>query len=206
MGDIRDFYKQERTCCLSIQLFTAGMMIILYFNTFLAIFCACMSFFGPKILALVQPVMVSYIFGGLYLAVAGLNIFGIICVERNFVTRFRTFKNLTLYVIGAIVLLGLVFIMRSASQHTTSVAQCMEVYHFPVDETYNKKNSKDRAGSSSSVIAAMTVCDLFSWAQIVVMGTVWLGLTSMQLYFGAKHRVYYELKQKDYLEDTAQGC
>jgi hypothetical protein len=25
-GDIRDFYKQERTCCLSIQLFTAGMV------------------------------------------------------------------------------------------------------------------------------------------------------------------------------------
>ncbi|KAI9608329.1 hypothetical protein KEM48_003262 [Puccinia striiformis f. sp. tritici PST-130] len=207
MGDIRDFTNKKDLLSIDSTLYSRNgkcfapsinLMIILYFNTFLAIFCACMSFFGPKILALVQPVMVSYIFGGLYLAVAGLNIFGIICVERNFVTRFRTFKNLTLYVIGAIVLLGLVFIMRSASQHTTSVAQCMEVYHFPVDETYNKKNSKDRAGSSSSVIAAMTVCDLFSWAQIVVMGTVWLGLPQC--------RVYYELKQKDYLEDTAQGC
>ncbi|OAV99119.1 hypothetical protein PTTG_02348 [Puccinia triticina 1-1 BBBD Race 1] len=205
MGDIRDFYKQERTCCLSIQLFTAGIMIILYFNTFLAIFCACMSFFGPKILALVQPAIVSYIFGILYLTVAGLHIFGIICVERNFVSRFRIFKNLTLYAVGSILLLGLVFIIRTAAQHTTSVAQCMEVYHFPVDATYSKTKPKDRAGSSSAVNAAMTVCDIFSWVQVVVMGLVWLALTGTQLYFGAKHRIFFELKHKDYLEDTAQA-
>ncbi|EFP91296.1 uncharacterized protein PGTG_17153 [Puccinia graminis f. sp. tritici CRL 75-36-700-3] len=182
MGDIRDFYKQERTCCLSIQLFQAGMMIILYFNTFLAIFCACMSFFGPKILALVQPVAISYIFGVLYLIVAGLHIFGIICVERNFVAHFRIFKNLTLYAIGSILLLGLMFIIRTAAQHTASVAQCMQVYHFPVDAMY-KKNRNEKGGSSSAVNAAMTVCDVFSWVQVVVMAFVWVALTSVQLYF-----------------------
>ncbi|PLW44388.1 hypothetical protein PCASD_04510 [Puccinia coronata f. sp. avenae] len=202
-GDIRDFYKQERTCCLSIQLFTAGMMIILYFNTFLALFCACTSFFGPKILALVQPAAISYLFGVLYLVVAGLHVFGIICVERNHVSRFRVFKNVTVYTTGAIVILALVFIIRSAASHSTSVAQCMEVYHFPVDATYKRKSPKDKSPSSSAVNAAMTVCDLFSWVQVVVMSLVWLVLASTQLYFGAKHRVFFELKHQDHLEDTA---
>jgi hypothetical protein len=108
----------------------------------------------------------------------------------------------------------------------------MQVYHFPVDAMY-KKNRNEKGGSSSAVNAAMTVCDVFSWVQVVVMAFVWVALTSVQvsvphlfslvshkikgsfllltsinnfqLYFGLKHRVFFELKHKDYLEDTAQA-
>lgn len=204
MGDIRDFYKQQRTCCLAIPLFASGIMAILYFNTFLALFFAGMAFAGPKILALVQPRILSYVFGALYLAVAGLHIFGIICVERNYVSRFRIFKTLSLYVTGATLALGLVFILVSAAQHSTSIDQCMAVYHFPVDSKLKMKNAQSRAGVSSAVNAAMTVCDLFCWLQVGVMVATWVALALIQLYFGSKHSVYFELKHPDYLEDTAR--
>jgi hypothetical protein len=91
-------------------------------------------------------------------------------------------KNVTVYTTGAIVILALVFIIRSAASHSTSVAQCMEVYHFPVDATYKRKSPKDKSPSSSAVNAAMTVCDLFSWVQVVVMSLVWLVLASTQVH------------------------
>ena len=53
----------------------------------------------------------------------------------------------------------------------------MDVYHFPVDATYKKKNGN----SSSAVNAAMTVCDLFAWVQVATMGIVWLALAAAQV-------------------------
>ncbi|EGG09624.1 uncharacterized protein MELLADRAFT_104057 [Melampsora larici-populina 98AG31] len=203
VSDIRDFYKQGRTCCLAVPLFQGGIMSILYLNCFLAAFSSCMSFVGPKILALVQPIIAAYAFGALYAIVALLHIYGIVCVETNRVQYFRHFKNFTMYILAILFIMSLGVIILSSSKHEVSTSQCMKVYHFPVDPTFNTKSKQTltKNGTSSAVQAAMTVCDYFAWAQVGVMAMGWMVMALIQLYFLSKHQVYYELKWEDYLNE-----
>ncbi|KAH9819467.1 hypothetical protein DFH28DRAFT_886410, partial [Melampsora americana] len=176
---------------------------ILYVNCFLAAFASCMSFVGPKILALVLPVIAAYAFGVLYAIVALLHIFGIICVEKNRIRYFRYFKNFTMYTLAILFIMSLGVIILSSSKHEVSTSQCMKVYHFPVDPTFNSKSKKalTRNGTSSAVQAAMTVCDYFSWAQVGVMAIGWMIMALLQLYFLSKHQIYFELKWDDFLNE-----
>lgn len=202
-SDIRDFYKQGRTCCIAVPLFQSGIMSILYFNCFLAAFASCMSFVGPKILALVQPFIAAYAFGVLYAAMALLHIFGIVCVEKHRIQYFRHFKNFTMYILAIIFIMALGVIILSSSKHEVSTSQCMRVYHFPVDPTFNQKSKQTttKNGTSSAVQAAMTVCDFFTWAQVGVMAIGWMMMALLQLYFFSKHQVYYELKWEDFINE-----
>ncbi|KAG0140974.1 hypothetical protein CROQUDRAFT_324049 [Cronartium quercuum f. sp. fusiforme G11] len=200
--DITNFYKQRQTCCLVVPLFSIGLMTILCINSLLYLFASCMAFFGPKILALVQPLSISYIFGSFYALLCCLHIAGAICVHRDLMQYFRHIKNVTMGLLAFIFLLTLIMIIVSSARHSVSEAQCLREYGLNMN-TVDGPTTQTSQVKGGSPQAAMKVCDIFSWIQIGVMGLSWMILATVQIYFLSKHKLYNELNSETRLTGEA---
>ncbi|CAH7668808.1 hypothetical protein BY996DRAFT_4581135 [Phakopsora pachyrhizi] len=202
VSDVRDFYKEKRTCCLVIPLFQGGLVTVLYLNGFFATFCSVMSFFGPKIIGLVQPKFVSFSLGILFAMIALLQIYGIICAERNTMDQFRIFNKLSLAARIVAFLISFVFIVVSSTRHYSAIAECMNIYKIPLSESFKRRIEQARVTSSDAAVnSAMTVCDYYSWFQLGLMIFCWIFILAIQVYFEIKEMVFFNLKYEDFLED-----
>ncbi|CAH7686029.1 hypothetical protein PPACK8108_LOCUS20626 [Phakopsora pachyrhizi] len=183
VSEVRDFYKQNRTCCIVIPLFQGGHVII----------------------GLVQPKFMSYLYGVLYATIALIQPYGILCAERNMMNKFRTFKNLSLGASGVALMLAFISILVSSAQHNTSISECMNVYQLPISSSFKKRIEESKVTSSDAAVnSAMIVCDLYSWFQLGVMTFCWILILSIQVYFETKKKVFFELKYEDFLEDQSR--
>lgn len=92
---------------------------------------------------------------------------------------FKRYLALDWFIIIAGFSISAAWIIISATRHSTAQANC-EVDH------YSTGSAGDNAASLSS--QAATVCDIFSWIDVGIMGGLWVVLLIMQV--SAEDQIY----------------
>lgn len=82
-------------------------------------------------------------------------------------TLFRRYMNLHLIVLLAAFALGAAWAITSAARHSTARSQC-------ISQFFNTSDSAQNA-------EAQTLCQIFPWVDVGIMGGLWLVLAIMQV-------------------------
>jgi len=212
MVGFRDFYRSDRTCCVTIPLFDNGMYALLVVNLALALFAAIMSFFGPAILTVTNPSGYSVIYRVLYTLLVFTSAVKIFAVYRSQVQPFRIFRNVAFLLLIGVFTLALTSIIITSKRHSVGVEQCVDVFTWKVStqETIGSTSGAGLLGTSglggssdsAKTKVANEICSVFAWLQVGVASFSWVAMIVLQLYFASKENVFFSLKLEDAIEDA----
>ncbi|KAG9314430.1 hypothetical protein JVU11DRAFT_5227 [Chiua virens] len=158
--------KQRDYCCCAIPLINAGIYTTLTEQFMLGIIAGTLSVATPSIVGAATPSFAPLLFAIFCYVAAAIQIMGFVAVAQEKTITYR--RYVTLHTIATIVVFSIaaVWIIISAARHSTAQSNCEATFF---------------SGSTSS--EGGTLCDIFSWADVGLMGAAWVFFALVQTYF-----------------------
>lgn len=178
--------KPREYCCCAIPITNAGIYATLLEQIALGVLVGALSFATTPIVAAVTPEFAKVILGIIGFVGAGIQILGIIGVMKEKPTLFRRYLTLHSLITTAGFSVAIAWTVLSATRHSTAKQRCIE--NFFSDESNNIADAAD------------TICNIFPYVGVGVMGGLILVLAIAQFYFYLVLSSYSSTQERDHIK------
>ncbi|EJC98806.1 uncharacterized protein FOMMEDRAFT_161644 [Fomitiporia mediterranea MF3/22] len=161
--------KPRDYCCCAIPVMNAGIYVAIAEQFVLGLLVAILALATPSIVGASVPSFAKIILAIICFAACGVQVFGFIGEKA---VMFRRYTTLHIMLTVAAFAVALTWIIISASKHNTAVNDCEKDF-FP-----NATQTTD----STDLNEGETLCNIFTWVDVGLMGGLWVILAIMQFY------------------------
>lgn len=158
--------KPRDYCCCAIPLVNAGIYTTLTEQFVLAIVAGTLSIATPSIVGASTPSVAKVVFAILCYVAAAVQVLGLVGVMKERPITYKRYAALNMFITIAIFSVAAVWIILSATGHNKAKANCQSEF-FTSDDTTSLSD---------------TLCNIFPWVDVGVMGGIWLLLGIVQTY------------------------
>ncbi|OSD03591.1 hypothetical protein PYCCODRAFT_1466959 [Trametes coccinea BRFM310] len=160
--------KPRDYCCCAIPVVYAGIYTALLEQLALGIIAGTLAIATPSIVGAATPSFAKWIFAIICYIGAAIQILGFIAVRQERPIFFRRYVSLHLMVTVAAFAVAAAWIILSAVRHNQAQDKCISDFFAG---TISASNSEGE-----------TLCNIFPWADVGIMGGLWVLLAIMQTY------------------------
>ncbi|KAH7883672.1 hypothetical protein F5I97DRAFT_1929922 [Phlebopus sp. FC_14] len=189
--------KPREYCCCAIPLVNGGIYATLTEQFVLATVVGTLSVATPSIVGAATPSFAPWLLAIFCYVAAAVQVLGFIGVAQEKATLYRRYVSLHTISTIAVFAISAVWTIVSAARHSTAQSNCEKTF-FPADAT-----------SSSTSSEGQTLCNIFSWVDVGLMGGAWLFFAAVQTYlflvissYGSSQREDHE--KYDALNDSTK--
>ncbi|KAF8912740.1 hypothetical protein CPB84DRAFT_1670305 [Gymnopilus junonius] len=182
--------KPREYCCCAIPMVNAGIYATLIEQTALGILVGTLSVGTPFIVGASTPSFAKWILAILAYVGAAVQILGFIGVSREKPTTYRRYVTFHGLISSAAFAVAAAWIIVSASRHSNAEAKCLATFF---------------GAANSSTGQADTLCNIFPWVDVGIMGGLWVVLAVLHAYlffvlssYGTSQRVDHDQYDKVY--------
>jgi len=125
----------------------------------------------PAIVGASVPGVAKWVLAIIAFATAAMQVFGFLGVFQEKPILFRRYTTLHIMLTVAAFAVALTWIIISATKHNTAVSSCENSFF-----------SDDTSPGTTSAGESQTLCNIFTWVDIGLMGGLWVILAIMQFY------------------------
>lgn len=179
--------KPREYCCCAIPIVNAGIYAVLLEQLVLGILVGTLSVATPSIVGAATPGAAKWIFAIVCYVGAGIQVLGLIAVSKEKSVLFKRYLSLDWVITIAAFSIAAAWIIISATRHSTAQANCQT-------EFYSNSTTNSAASLAES---SDTVCNIFSWVDVGIMGGLWVVLVLMQLYMLIVASSYNKAQEND---------
>jgi len=178
--------KAREYCCCAIPLINAGIYFTLTEQFVLGILVGILSMSTPSIVGAVTPSFAPWVFGIICFVAGAVQILGFIGVAREKSILFRRYVSLHSLIIVAAFSVALVWIILSVSHHSTAKSNCLSNFFAHADSEQESEGE--------------TLCEIFPWVDVGVMGGLWVILAALHIYLYVVISGYSSAQQRDHAQ------
>jgi hypothetical protein len=160
--------KPREYCCCAIPVINVGIYLTLTEQFVLGILAGTLSIATPEIVGAATPSFARWIFAVVCYIGAMIQVLGFIGVAKEKPVLFRRYSTLHALVTVAALSMAAVWIGISASRHSTAQGNCERRFF---------------TAASDLTSEGQTICNIFPWVDIGIMGGLWALLVISQFYF-----------------------
>ncbi|KAI0673512.1 hypothetical protein C8Q78DRAFT_1076513 [Trametes maxima] len=160
--------KPREYCCCAIPLVYAGIYTALFEQLALGIIAGTLAIGTPSIVGASTPSFAKWIFAIVCYVGAAIQVMGLLAVRQERPIFFRRYVTLHLLATLAAFAVAAAWIILSATRHKQAQDKCINDFFAG---TVSATNSEGQ-----------TLCNIFPWADVGVMGGLWVLLGIMQTY------------------------
>ncbi|WVQ69428.1 uncharacterized protein L199_007645 [Kwoniella botswanensis] len=194
MATMRDVGKgliDPRYCCCAVPLVNAGIYIILSEQAIIALAIGIIVFATPDVVGASFPDIGGIIFAIICFVIAAVQPVGFIGVLREKTSTFKVYTLLNAIAILAGLICAAALIIVSAIQHNTAVSACEAKF-------FSDSNSTSSSANQTLAAEGEALCSAFAWADVGIMGALWVILLLVQGYFIYLTRTYSTSQVSDH--------
>ncbi|KAI0361207.1 hypothetical protein OH77DRAFT_1585356 [Trametes cingulata] len=160
--------KPREYCCCAIPVVYAGIYTALVEQLALGIIAGTLAIGTPSIVGASTPAFAKWLFAIVCYAGAAIQLMGLIAVRQERPIFYRRYVTLHILVTLAAFAIAAAWIIMSATRHNQAQAKCLsDFFGGTVSETNGE---------------GQTLCNIFPWADVGIMGGLWVVLAIMQTY------------------------
>jgi len=160
--------KPRDYCCCAIPVVNVGIYSTLTEQFALGIIAGTLSIVTPQIVGAATPSSARWIFAIICYLGAMVQVFGFIGVAQEKPIMFRRYTTLHILLTTAAFSVAAAWIIISATRHSTAKSNCEQNFF---------------SASSDITSEGETMCQIFPWVDIGIMGGLWVLLAISQFYF-----------------------
>ncbi|KAF8642414.1 hypothetical protein AX16_009679 [Volvariella volvacea WC 439] len=183
--------KPREYCCCAIPLVNAGIYATLIEQLTLAVVVGVLSVATPSIVGAATPPVAPWILVVLCFVTAGVQVLGFLGVAQERTIMFRRYVTLHSLLSLATFAVAGAWIGISAGRHQDAKSRCLEDF-FP--------STPDQGPNEGE-----TLCEIFPWVDIGIMGGIWLILAIMQTYLYFMLSSYGSSQRRDHAKYAQLG-
>lgn len=94
--------------------------------------------------------------------------------------------------------LALVWIILSAVRHSAATTHCVDQFITNSDANTTTSTDGSLVKVSADTVNGHTLCSIFTWVQLGVMGGLWIALVILEFYFAMMSRIYGTEQRQDH--------
>ncbi|KAF9270299.1 hypothetical protein L218DRAFT_992932 [Marasmius fiardii PR-910] len=179
--------KPREYCCCAIPIINAGIYATLIEQIIAGLLVGILSLATPHIVGAATPSVAPLILAIVCFVVAGLQVLAFIGVAKEKPILFRRYLTLhSIAILGAFAVAA-AWIIISATKHSSAKSRCLsDFFSSPETETQGE-----------------TLCEVFSWVSVGVMGGLWAVLAVMHVYLYIILASYSSEQEKDHVRYNA---
>jgi len=181
--------KAREYCCCAIPLINAGIYFTLIEQFILGILVGILSVATPSIVGAVTPSFAPWVLGIICFVAGAIQVLGFIGVAQEKSILFRRYISLHSLAIVAAFSVSLAWIILSLSRHSTAKTNCITTFFANAD--------------SEQKIEGNTLCNIFPYVDVGVMGGLWLILAALHIYLYVVITSYSSGQQRDHAKYDA---
>ncbi|WWC68093.1 uncharacterized protein I206_102014 [Kwoniella pini CBS 10737] len=191
MRDVGKGLIDPKYCCCAVPLVNAGIYIVLSEQALLSLAIGIVVFATPDVVGASFPAIGGIIFAILCFVIAAVQPIGFIGVLREKTSTFKVYSLINALAILAALICAAALIITSALQHNKAVSKC---------ETKFFSDSSSTSSTANETLASegQALCSAFAWADVGIMGALWVILLVVQGYFIYLTRTYSTSQVKDH--------
>ncbi|KXN89952.1 hypothetical protein AN958_04956 [Leucoagaricus sp. SymC.cos] len=174
--------KPREYCCCAIPMVNAGIFATLAEQLIAGILIGALSVATPPIVGAATPSFAGWILGIICFVAGALQFLGFIGVVQEKPILFRRYVTLHGIILCAAFAVAAVWIIISASRHSTASTNCVQ--KFFTDDSLQSQGQ--------------TLCDIFSWVDVGIMGGLWVLLAILQSYLFVVLSSYGSTQRRDH--------
>ncbi|KAJ3568802.1 hypothetical protein NP233_g5480 [Leucocoprinus birnbaumii] len=174
--------KAREYCCCAIPLVNAGIYATLVEQLILGILVGALSVGTPSIVGAATPSFAGWILAIICFIGAGVQILGFIGVSKEKPILYRRYVTLHGIVLCVALAIGAVWAIISATRHSTATSNCLQ--RFFSDDSLQSQGQ--------------TLCNIFSWVDVGIMGGLWVLLAILQGYLFLVISSYGSAQRRDH--------
>jgi len=163
--------KPREYCCCAIPLVNPGIYATLTEQFVLGVVVGTLSVATPSIVGAATPSFAPWLFAIICYVGAAVQVFGFLGVAKEKAIMYRRYVTLHTLVTSAAFAVAAVWIIISAARHSTAQSNCEETFFA----------SSDSSDTTSSL--GQTMCNIFPWVDVGLMGAAWVFFALVQSYF-----------------------
>jgi len=158
--------KSREYCCCAIPMVNAGIYATLLEQLAAGILVGTLSVATPSIVGAATPSFSGWLLGVICFVAAGLQVLGFVGVTREKPILYRRYVTLHGIVLCIAFAVAAAWIIVSATRHSTALSSCVQRFF----------------SDTSLQGQGQTLCQIFSWVDIGIMGGLWVLLAILQGY------------------------
>ncbi|KZT30464.1 hypothetical protein NEOLEDRAFT_1126019 [Neolentinus lepideus HHB14362 ss-1] len=162
--------RPREYCCCAIPVVTAGIYAVLTEQLILGILAGTLAVATPHLVGAATPSFAKWLFAIICYVGAGLQVLGFLGVYQDKSILFRRYTTLHIMLTTAAFSVAAVWVIISASRHSTAESQCRT--DFFANATTGPEASESQ-----------TLCNIFPWVDVGLMGGLWVVMAIAQFYF-----------------------
>ncbi|KAF7347755.1 hypothetical protein MVEN_01533000 [Mycena venus] len=178
--------KAREYCCCAIPVINAGIYFTLTEQFVAGIAVGIISLATPSIVGAVTPSFAPTVLGILAFAAGGVQVLGFIGVAQEKSILFRRYITLHSLVTTGAFSVALAWIILSVSKHSTAKSNCLSSFFAHAD--------------SAEKTEGETLCEIFPWVDVGVMGGLWVIMAIMHIYLYVVISGYSSAQQRDHAQ------
>ncbi|TFK57201.1 hypothetical protein OE88DRAFT_1650834 [Heliocybe sulcata] len=158
-------------CCCAIPVVNAGIYAVLTEQFILGILTGALAVATPHLVGSAVPSFGKWILAIICFVGAGLQVLGFMAVRQDKTILFRRYTTLHIMITTAAFSVAIVWIIISASRHSTAQSQCRTDF-------FTNATTTGPEASEANIL-----CNIFPWVDVGLMGGLWVVLAIAQFYF-----------------------
>ncbi|KAK7064149.1 hypothetical protein R3P38DRAFT_3301739 [Favolaschia claudopus] len=178
--------KAREYCCCAIPLVNAGIYFALTEQFVAGITVGIISVATPSIVGAVTPSFAATVLGIVSFVAGAIQILGFIGVAQEKSILFRRYVTLHSLAITGAFSVALAWIILSVTKHSTAKSNCIDNFFADADSTQQAEGE--------------TLCEIFPWVSVGVMGGLWVLLAILHTYLYFVISGYSSGQQRDHAQ------
>jgi hypothetical protein len=175
--------KPREYCCCAIPIVNAGIYFVLIEQATLAILVGTLSIATNSIVGASTPSFAKWITAVVCYIAAAIQILGFIGVSREKPILFRRYLTLHGLITAAAFAVAAAWTILSGTRHSQAQTKCEQDFF--------------ESESGSIATEGSTLCNIFSWIDLGIMGALWVILAIMQSYMFFVASNYSKVQEED---------
>ncbi|OJT03028.1 hypothetical protein TRAPUB_6371 [Trametes pubescens] len=160
--------KQRDYCCCAIPIVYSGIYTALFEQFLLGAVAGTLSIATPSIVGASTPSFAKVLFAIVCYVGAAIQLMGIFAVRQERPIFFRRYVTLHTLITVAAFAIGAAWIIVSATRHSQAEDKCIADFFAGTVSATNSEGS--------------TLCNIFPWADVGIMGGLWVLFAIVQTY------------------------
>lgn len=178
--------KPRDYCCCAIPTINTGIYAVLSEQFVLGVVAGTLSIATPSIVGAATPSFAKWVFAIVCYVAAGIQVLGFLGVARESTILFRRYVTLHIMAIVAAFSVAAAWVIISATRHSTAKTNCINDFFTSSDPT------------TPTASEAGTMCDIFPWVDIGIMGGLLGFFAVVHIYFYVVISAYSNGQQRDH--------
>ncbi|KAF9513663.1 hypothetical protein BS47DRAFT_1317328 [Hydnum rufescens UP504] len=170
-------------CCCAIPLLNFGIYVVLLEQLIVSAVAGTLSLVAPSPMGTALPSFAHWLFAIACYVVTGVQLVGFIGVSRENLKFYRLYQRTNTLAVLVAFGMAAAFIGVSAGRHNTAVANCKSAYF---------------RSTGSSATESQTLCNVFTWVVVGLMGLLWVVLAIFQSYLLLMTQFYGSSQRDDH--------